>query len=145
MVTAINGQRVDGAQALRNAEGLLPVNEAAALDVRRGAQALKLSATLREQPKQLPGADIDARLAGATLGEVAEKFRRGGLLGVAVADVAANSRAGQNGLMPGDRIYGVNGRRVDDLAALRSALAQPPARLILRVQRGAQQGDLELR
>jgi serine protease Do len=59
--------------------------------------------------------------------------------------VAAGSRAGQTGLMPGDRIYGVNGRRVDDLPALRSALAQPPARLILRVQRGAQQGDLELR
>jgi len=145
VVTAINGQRVDSAQALRNAEGLLPVNEAAALDVRRGAQALKLSATLREQPKQLPGADIDARLAGATLGELAEKFRRGGLAGVAVTDVAAGSRAGQNGLMPGDRIYGVNGRRVDDLPALRSALAQPPARLILRVQRGAQQCDLELR
>lgn len=145
VVTAINGQRVDGAQALRNAEGLLPVNQAAALDVRRGAQALKLSATLREQPKQLPGSDIDARLTGATLGELAEKFRRGGLAGVAVTDVAAGSRAGQNGLMPGDRIYGVNGRRVDDLPALRSALAQPPARLILRVQRGAQQGDLELR
>lgn len=145
VVTAINGQRVDGAQALRNAEGLLPVNQAAALDVRRGAQALKLSATLREQPKQLPGADIDARLGGATLGELAEKFRRGGLAGVAVVNVDVDSRAGQNGLMPGDRIYGVNGRRVDDLPALRSALAQPPARLILRVQRGAQQGDLELR
>ncbi|MGL6291302.1 MAG: Do family serine endopeptidase, partial [Silanimonas sp.] len=134
VVTAINDQRVDGAQALRNAEGLLPVNRPATLDVRRGAQALKLNATLREQPKQLPGADIDPRLAGATLGEVAEKFRRGGLLGVAVANVAANSRAGQNGLRPGDRIDGVNGRRVDDRAALRSALAQPPARLILRVQ-----------
>ena len=145
MVTAINGQRVDGAQALRNAEGLLPVNQTATLAVRRGAQTLELAATLREQPKQLPGRDIDPRLEGATLGEMAERFRDAGLLGVAVADVDPRSRAGQNGLKAGDRIYGINGRRVDDLQALRSALSQPPGRLILRVQRGAQQGDLELR
>ncbi len=145
VITAINGQRVDGAQALRNAEGLLPVNRPVRLEVRRGAQVLRLDATLREQPKQLPGADIDARLDGATLGEVAERFRSAGIAGVSVADVAAGSRAAQNGLMPGDRIYGVNGVRIDTLPALRSALAQPPRRLIVRVQRGAQQGDLELR
>ncbi|WP_028770021.1 Do family serine endopeptidase [Silanimonas lenta] len=145
VVTAINRQRVDGAQALRNAEGLLPVNRPVTLEVRRGAQTLSLSATLREQPRQLPGADIDPRLEGALLGEVAERFRNAGLLGVAVAEVDPRSRAALNGLRPGDRIYGVNGRRVDDLAALRSALAQPPGRLVLRVQRGAQQGDLELR
>jgi S1-C subfamily serine protease len=145
VVTAINRQRVESAQALRNAEGLLPVNRPVTLEVRRGAQTLSLSATLREQPRQLPGADIDPRLEGALLGEVAERFRNAGLLGVAVAEVDPRSRAALNGLRPGDRIYGVNGRRVDDLAALRSALAQPPGRLVLRVQRGAQQGDLELR
>lgn len=145
VVTAINGQRVDGAQALRNAEGLLPVDQPVTLAVQRGGQALSLRATLREQPRQLPGADIDPRLDGATLGEVAERFRSAGLRGVTVAEVDPRSRAGQNGLQAGDRIYGVNGRRVDDLPALRSALAQPPSRLILRVQRGAQQGDLELR
>ncbi|HAI58894.1 MAG TPA: heat-shock protein [Xanthomonadaceae bacterium] len=145
VITAINGQRVDSAQALRNAEGLLPVNRPATLDVRRGAQALRLEATLREQPKQLPGDDIDPRLSGATLAEMADRFRSAGLVGVSVADVLAGSRAAQNGLRAGDRIHGVNGRRVDDLTALRSALAQPPQRLILRVQRGAQVGDLELR
>jgi Do/DeqQ family serine protease len=145
VVTTINGQRVDSAQALRNAEGLLPVNEPVTLGVQRAAQSLQLSATLREQPKQLPGTDIDARLAGAVLGEVAERFRKGGVSGVSVMEVDVRSRAGANGLKPGDRIYGVNGRRIDGLTDLRGALAQPPARLVLRVQRGAQQGDLELR
>ena len=145
IVTAINGQRVDGAQALRNAEGLLPVNRAATLNVRRGAQSLQVQATLREQPRQLPGADIDPRLTGATLAEVAERFRAAGALGVTVADVDPGSRAAQNGLRAGDRIFGVNGVRIDNLPALRSALAQPPGRLVLRVQRGAQVGDLELR
>jgi len=115
------------------------------LAVQRGPQLLAMRATLRAQPKQLPGADIDPRLDGAMLGEVAERFRSAGLLGVTVVEVDPRSRAGQNGLHAGDRIYGVNGRRVDELAGLRSALAQPPGRLILRVQRGAQQGDLELR
>ena len=145
VITGINGQRVDGAQPLRNAEGLLPINQPATLDVRRGGQSLRLQATLREPPKQLPGSDIDPRLAGATLGEMADRFRDAGLVGVAVADVDPRSRAAQNGLRAGDRIFGVNGRRVDNLAALRSALAQPPPRLVVRVQRGAQQGDLELR
>lgn len=145
VVTTINGQRVDSAQALRNAEGLLPVNEPVTLGVQRAAQTLQLSATLREQPKQLPGSDIDARLTGAVLGEVAERFRKSGVSGVSVVEVDARSRAGTNGLKPGDRIYGVNGRRIDGLTDLRGALAQPPARLVLRVQRGAQQGDLELR
>lgn len=145
VITAINGQRIDTAQALRNVEGLLPVNQPVNLTIQRGGESLALRATLREQPKQLPGADIDPRLGGATLGEVAERFRNAGTLGVTVVEVDPRSRAGQNGLRAGDRIYGVNGRRIDELAGLRSALAQPPGRLILRVQRGAQQGDLELR
>ncbi len=145
VITAINGQRVGGAQALRNAEGLLPVNQPATLAVRRGDTTLTLDATLREQPKSLPGQDIDARLEGATLGDMAERFRSGGVAGVSVMEVTPGGRADQNGLRGGDRIYGINGRRVDDLAALRSALAQPPPRLVLRVQRGDRQGDLELR
>ncbi|MCE2943405.1 MAG: Do family serine endopeptidase [Xanthomonadaceae bacterium] len=145
IVTAINGQRVDAAQALRNAEGLLPVNQPVTLDVLRGDQRLSLRATLREQPKQLPGAEIDARLTGAVIGEVAQRFREGGVVGVTVVDVDPRSRAGLNGLRAGDRVFGVNGRRIDGLNALRAALASPPPRLVLAVQRGAQQGELELR
>ena len=145
IVTAINGQRVDAAQALRNAEGLLPVNQPVTLDVLRGTQRLSLRATLREQPKQLPGAEIDARLTGAVIGEGAQRFREGGVVGVTVVDVDPRSRAGLNGLRAGDRVFGVNGRRIDGLNALRAALASPPPRLVLAVQRGAQQGELELR
>ena len=145
VITALDGRRVEGAQALRNAEGLLPVNQPLVLTVQRGAQALSLRTTLREQPRQLPGTDLDPRLTGALIGELPPRQRDAGLRGVVVAEVEPRSRAGQAGLRAGDRIFGVNGRRIDGLNALRAALANPPPRLLLNVQRGAQQGELELR
>lgn len=145
VVTAIDGRRVENAQALRNVEGLLPVDQPVALSVQRGAQTLALRATLREQPRQLPGTDIDPRLSGALVGEMAARQREAGARGVMVTEVDPRSRAGQAGLRAGDRILGVNGRRVENLNALRAALASPPPRLVLTVQRGAQQGELELR
>jgi Do/DeqQ family serine protease len=145
VIVRANGERIDSAQALRNLEGLLPVNQPVRVEVLRGDQRLTVTATLREQPKQLAGSDLDPRLQGATLGEVAQRFREQGVDGVSVIEVERGSRADQNGLRAGDRIYGLNGRRVESLPALRSGLASPPPRLILRVQRGYQQGDLELR
>jgi Do/DeqQ family serine protease len=145
VVTAIDGRRVDGAQALRNAEGLLPVNQPVLLTVQRGAQTLSLRTTLREPPRQLPGAELDPRLAGAVVAELAPRQREAGARGVVVAEVDPRSRAGLAGLRAGDRILGVNGRRIEHLAALRAALGSPPPRLVLTVRRGAQQGELELR
>jgi serine protease DegQ len=63
VILAANGQRIDNAEALRNFQGLQAANARVALDVRRDGKPLQLATGLREAPKALQGAQLDARLA----------------------------------------------------------------------------------
>ncbi len=142
VITAANGERVDGAQALRNIEGLLPVDQRVALELLRGDQKLSVQAVLKAQAKEIDGGEIDPRLAGATLTELPERFRQQGLIGVVASKVTSGSRAAESGLRAGDRIGQVNRANVADLPAFRSALASPPRELVLSVARGGRFGYL---
>ncbi len=142
VIVAANGQRIDGAEALRNFQGLQPANARVTLDVRRDGKPLRLGAMLREQPRALPGRSLDPRLAGATFAELPEALRRGGVNGVLVEDIERGSRAAVGDLRKGDVVLGVSGARVGDLAGLRTTLAEPPPQLVLRILRGRTQGDL---
>jgi S1-C subfamily serine protease len=142
VITAANGERVDGAQSLRNIEGLLPVDQRVTLDLLRGEQKLSVQAVLKAQAKEIDGGEIDPRLAGATLTELPERFRQQGLIGVVASKVTAGSRAAASGLRAGDRIGQVNRANVADLPAFRSALASPPRELVLSVARGGRFGYL---
>jgi len=142
LITAANGERVDGAQSLRNIEGLLPVDERVTLGLQRGDRKLSVQAVLKAQAKEIDGGEIDPRLAGATLTELPERFRQQGLIGVVASKVTPGSRAAQSGLRAGDRIGQVNRDNVADLPAFRSALASPPRELVLGVARGGRFGNL---
>ena len=144
VVVAANGQRIDGAETLRNFQGLQPANARVVLDVRRDGKPLSLTATLREQPRVLAGAMLDPRASGATFSELPEAMRRGGINGVLVEAVERNSRAAANDLRAGDVVLGASGARVGDLANLRTTLAAQPPQLVLRILRGRTQGDLVL-
>ena len=144
VIISADDQRVESAQALRNIEGLLPIGKPVKMVVQRNRKEITLTAVMREQPRKIQGNSLDARLGGASVGEISERFRQQGAKGVMVEEVVAESRAAQNGLQPGDRIYGVNGRAVDDLNAFREALSEKPGQLVLRVQRGRRNGDLRL-
>ncbi|KGM53173.1 heat-shock protein [Lysobacter daejeonensis GH1-9] len=145
VITAANGERVDGRDALRNFEGLQAVGSRVTLDVLRDGKPLKLTTTLREQPRALTGADLDERLAGATFAELPERLRQAGEQGVLVEAVARGSRAAQNGLQAGDRIVAASTGEFDDLPGFRAGFTRPPAQLVLRVVRGNQRGDLPMR
>jgi Do/DeqQ family serine protease len=142
VIVAANGQRIDSAQALRNLEGLLPVDQQVRLDLLRGEQRLSVQAVLKAQAKEIDGGEIDPRLAGATLVELPERFRQQGLFGVVASKVAPGSRAAQSGLRAGDRIGQVNRRNVADLPAFRAALGSEPRELVLSVARGGRFGYL---
>ncbi|MFY2762915.1 Do family serine endopeptidase [Arenimonas sp. MALMAid1274] len=142
VIVAANGQRIDSAQALRNLEGLLPVDQQVSLDLLRGDQRLTLRAVLKAQAKEIDGGQIDPRLQGATLTELPERFRQQGLFGVVASKVAPGSRAAASGLRAGDRIGQINRRNVADLPSFRSALASPPRELVLSVARGGRFGYL---
>jgi Do/DeqQ family serine protease len=144
LIVAANGQRIDSAQALHNLEGLLPVGQSVRLDLRRGEQALTVSATLKAQPKEIDGQKIDARLAGATFSDLPERYRQQGMRGVIVSKVAPGSRASRNDLDSGDLVLAINRRQVTDINDFRARLAAPPSALVLLLQRGSARGELQM-
>ncbi|MCJ0826788.1 Do family serine endopeptidase [Luteimonas sp. 50] len=145
VVLAANGQRIDDRDTLRNFEGLQAVGSKVVLDLRRDGKPLQLTATLREQPRSLPGATLDPRLAGATFAELPASLRQSGVDGVLVESVARGSRAEGNGLRQGDVVVAANSGRFDDLPSFRLSFGQRPAQLALRIVRGSEQGVLPMR
>ncbi|KQO00297.1 MULTISPECIES: Do family serine endopeptidase [Stenotrophomonas] len=145
VVTAINGQRVDNAQALHNFEGLQPVGRTVELDVRRDGKPLQLKATLKEQPRAVTGDTLDPRLTGATFVDLPESARQAGLNGVLVSEVARGSRAAQSGLSGGDIVLAASSGEFVDLASWRASFSPRPQQLVLRIVRGNTQGQLVMR
>ena len=145
IIVKANGQRIEGADALSNLEGLLPLDAPVRLEIVRGSQRLNVSAPLKASQKSLDAGQLDPRLAGAVLIDLPERYRQTGVRGVIVNKVDAGSRADRNGLEAGDRILVVNRQKVADLNALRAILSQQPARLELGLARGRQSGYLQMR
>jgi Do/DeqQ family serine protease len=145
VITAANGQRIDGRDALRNFEGLQALGSRVTLDVLRAGKPLKLQIGLQEQARAVAGGDVDPRLAGATFAELPASLRSAGLAGVLVESVARGSRAAQNGLRSGDVVIASSTGSFEDLAAFRAGFTRQPADLALRILRGNQQGILPIR
>ncbi|MGV8922446.1 MAG: trypsin-like peptidase domain-containing protein [Thermomonas sp.] len=145
VILAANGQHIDNAEALRNFQGLQAVDTRVALDVRRDGKPLQLATSLREVPKALQGAELDARLAGASFAELPESSRRQGLSGVLLEEVARGSRAAQNGLQKGDVVMASSTGQFSDLGGFRATFASTPDALVLRVLRGRSRADLPMR
>jgi len=145
VVTAINGQRVDNAQALHNYEGLSTVGRTVDLEVRRDGKPLQLKATLKEQPRAVTGDTLDPRLSGATFVDLPESLRQSGLNGVLVSEVARGSRAQQSQLASGDVILAASSGEFTDLASWRASFNPRPQQLVLSILRGNQRGQLMMR
>ena len=145
VILAANGEQIDNAEALRNFQGLQPVNARVNLDVRRDGKPLQLVTGLREAPKALSGGQLDERLEGASFAELPETLRRQGLAGVLVEEVARNSRAAQNGLRKGDVVLAASSGEFTDLGGFRASFAEPTPQLVLRVLRGRSSGQLQMR
>ncbi len=144
VVVAANGQRIDSGQALHNLEGLLPVGQAVKLDLQRDGKLLSVTATLKAQPKEVDGATLDPRLAGATFTDLPERYRQQGLNGVIISKVAPGSRAARNQLDGGDLVLAINRRVVNDINAFRAQLSPAPKTLVLALQRGGARGELPM-
>jgi Do/DeqQ family serine protease len=145
VITAANGARIGGREALRNFEGLQALGSRITLDVLREGRTLRLTTGLQEQPRSLAGGDLDPRLGGATFVELPERLRAAGAAGVLVETVARGSRAAQNGLQRGDVVVAANTGTFADLAGFRAGFTQQPADLALQVVRGGRQGVLPMR
>ena len=138
VITALNGKPVNASNELANLEGLLPVGTQVKISVLRDGAPLTLAATLKPtELRQTTGDKLDAGLAGATLGDLPDKFRRQGLSGVIVNAVTQGSRAAANGLRANDLIVAVNQVEVRDLTELETRVAKRRStQLLLTVVRG---------
>jgi S1-C subfamily serine protease len=135
VLQAINGKPLHDSDALRNAEGLLPLGSQVTLKVSRNGSARQVSATLTpEKLATLDGGTLDARLAGVHFSELSLAQRGQGAAGVAITAVQSGSRADRVGLDEGDIVIGVNNRRVTSLRDLRGLVAMQPRQLVLVVE-----------
>jgi serine protease DegQ len=144
LITSANGQRIASAQDLHNLEGLLPVGQPVRLEVQRDGRAQILSATLKAQPREIDGGQVDPRLAGASIAELPERSRQQGVRGVVITKVTPGSRAARNNLDGGDVVLGVNRRAIADLREFRDQLSARPPILVLVLQRGGARGELRM-
>ncbi|HJU25930.1 MAG TPA: Do family serine endopeptidase [Rhodanobacteraceae bacterium] len=142
LVVAADGKPIDGAQDLRNVQGLKPLGSELNLDVLRDGKHMQVNAKLAADANTLAGSALDPRLAGASFVELPGDVRAQGISGVGIRDVQDGSRAAQQGLAAGDIVIGVNNRATPNLSALRRALAAHPRQLVLNVARGGQFGQV---
>ena len=134
VLTAINGNALQNADQLNNAEGLLPANSTVSLSVLRNGTTRQVTAQLApEKLALLDGGRLDPRLAGVTFSDLSEQQASQGVSGITVASVNPGSRAAQAGLSAGDVIVGIGNRRITNLQDLQALAAARPRQLVLLV------------
>lgn len=137
VITEVGTKSVRSAAELENVEGLLPLEQSVAVEVLRDGKPLSRQVSLKATVTQrLEGADIDAKLSGATLSELPLNLRQRGVSGVQVLELVGDSRAARNGLQSGDLIVGVNRFEIGNLLQLQSLIERGKGRLLLTVYRG---------
>jgi len=146
VVTAIDGEPVDGASALRNEVGLLRPGRTIRLTVLRDGEEMTVEAVIKAQQTQaVPGGELHPALAGATFGPLPEEARQQGVeQGAYVESVTRGSPAWEHGLRDGDVITSVNRRRFENLAGFRRLVSTSPE-LLLSIQRGQRAFFLAIR
>ena len=131
VLTTLDGKPLRSVQALRNAEGLMPLGSTLKLGVLRNGTAREVRATLQaEKQVSVDGADLDPRLRGVRFSELDSALRG---QGVAVSAVEPGSRAALSGLDSGDVVVAVGNQRIPSLNALRGLARAQPRQLVLVV------------
>ncbi|MGE0362093.1 MAG: Do family serine endopeptidase [Vicinamibacterales bacterium] len=133
VITTIDGKPVADANALRNSVASLRPGSETTIVVMREGQRRELTARVVEReaersarPAPRAGEEREDPAVGMTVTpvtpELARELRVERADGIAVMEVDPDGAAAAAGLRPGDVIIRVNGRTVDSVAALRSAL-----------------------
>lgn len=137
VITTLNGKSITSRQDLHNLEGLTPVGTPITLGVLRDGKEIRVPMTLKiSAVRNARGLDLDPRLAGVQLADLADNQRGRGVSGAAVKNVAQDSRAYASGLRAGDIIVGLNQQDLDSTDDLAALLQHTPRQLMFTVVRG---------
>ncbi|MGA9422077.1 MAG: PDZ domain-containing protein, partial [Rhodanobacteraceae bacterium] len=135
-IVSLDGKPVASAQQLHNIEGLTPTGSQVSLGILRNGKLLALETTLTAPViHTAKGANVDPRLAGADLADLADSQHRNGG-GATVTRVADGSRAFRSGLRIGDVIVAVNQQGIRGTRDLERLAGTHPAQLLLTLVRG---------
>ena len=145
IVLGIDGQPVNGAEALRFRIATLPLGGEAALEVWRGGDTLTLTLPVEPPPEDPPRNTtllagrhplVGAVVANLSPALIAELRYAGPVRhGVIVLEVRRRSPAARLGLRAGDLIHAVEGAAVDSVADLEDRLAARRSSWRLTIQR----------
>lgn len=137
VIATLNGKSINSRQDLHNLEGLTPVGTPISLGILRDGKELNVSMTLKaSEVRNARGLDLDPRLNGVQLADLADNQRGRGISGAAVKNVARDSRAYASGLRTGDIIVGLNQQDLDNTDDLAALLQRKPRQLMFTVVRG---------
>jgi len=137
VVVAINGKAVTRSADLRNAVGMLRVDETVRLEIiRNGKPRIVRSRISVSERTTAEAAGLPEQLSGAVLGAIETGHPLAGKVeGVEVIDVEHGSQAARAGLRKGDIIVSVNRQSVKSVDDIRKA-AKGNKGVLLNIQRG---------
>jgi Do/DeqQ family serine protease len=129
VITAINGQAVQGASDVRNKVGLTPVGTTLDLTILRGSDTKRIKVSIGKPAEAQKVALEEAKPAvkGATFSETDK--------GVTVTDVEMGSPAWRAGLRPKDVVVGVNRKPVNSVDELSKELKESDRQTALFLKR----------
>lgn len=131
IIIAVNGRKVKSFNELRGRIGSLGAGKSVKLSVLRDGSTNEVVATLKAAPDaNIAAANLHPMLKGATLTSNSQGQ------GVLVTDIVEQSPAKAIGLEKGDLILGVNRKKVENLASLRTLLEGVDGVVALNVLRG---------
>lgn len=142
VITAVNGEKIDGAAELRNSIGLLRSGDEVEITSVRDGKVNRYTAVLgsANDNQQANAGALHPGLDGAMLTNSPDRD------GVIVTEVAPDSRAAANGLRADDLITALNRREVTDIDSLASlASAMSSGRMFLQIERDGRRRLLPLR
>ncbi|HED15227.1 MAG TPA: DegQ family serine endoprotease [Gammaproteobacteria bacterium] len=133
IILNINKRPVVSAATMRNAIGLLRVEQEVNIEILRSGNSLQLTAIITEPVlSRIKAEKIHARLRGAILGEIPEGAD---LNGIMITEISTGSPAWNAGLREGDVITTINRKPVNTIKAL-TRIAVNSQSLLLNIRRG---------
>lgn len=134
VITSIAGYPVRSAQEFHNFEGQFPVGEAQELEYVRDQKARRLEVRI-EELRVVEGGAVDARLDGATFGELPLKQRSDGPAGVIISALDPRSRLARQGLREGDVVTGANRSPIRNVNEFEEVIGSVRGTLFLQIRR----------